>query len=119
MPASLYSTLLWRAVRRRALARDGSLCTVQRLLGGDCSGARHVHHVRPAEDYPELALDLDNLASVCSAHHPVWEALRRRLLAGLEADEPKGPPRCTHWHPSEDARAICERRLARKAGIAA
>lgn len=37
--------------------------------------ATEVHHVRPLEDYPGLALDLDNLESLCRRCH---ERTKRR-----------------------------------------
>lgn len=57
--------------------------------------------------------DVDNLGTVCAAHHPKWEALRRHLTG--ERDEPL--VRCPHRHRSAEARAICERRMARERGL--
>ncbi|MEK4273119.1 HNH endonuclease signature motif containing protein [Paenibacillus sp. FSL R7-0026] len=31
--------------------------------------ANTVHHIKPLEDYPELALDEDNLESICPTCH--------------------------------------------------
>lgn len=108
---SLYHTFRWRATRSRALARDGHRCTVSRLLGGRCSpGPLHAHHIVPVSD-GGAAYDVDNVGTSCAAHHPRWEALRRRLVAEQQTGLPV--PRCPHRHRSREARQICERRLAR------
>lgn len=107
--ASLYDSTRWRRARAAALARDGFRCTVGRLLGGPCSPAPlHVHHLVPVSEGGDL-YSLDNLATVCARHHRTWEALRRALL------ERRQPPRrrCPHRHRTAEARALCERRLAR------
>lgn len=111
-----YTSPEWLAVREQALHRDGNRCSVARLIGGDCSATLHVHHLKPRSEYPELALDLDNLLTVCSSHHPTLEAVRRLLLI-VRLDT---LPRCNHRHPYESGRRECERRrrdelLARRA----
>lgn len=69
-----YTSGAWRAVRQLALERDHFYCQ-------DClrlwemgkldkpKTAAMVHHLLPREKYPELELDLDNLISLCDAHH--------------------------------------------------
>jgi hypothetical protein len=112
---AIYNTLRWRAARTRALERDGRRCTVSRLLGGPCSaGPLHVHHVEPVADGGD-PYALDNLGTVCSSHHPQWEALRRLLVR--RRSEP--PVRCPHRHRTAEARRICEARLARDRGLVA
>lgn len=117
MSSSIYNTLRWQLARARTISRDEGRCTVSRLLGGECSsGTPHVHHIRPVSEggapYEET-----NLATVCPAHHPVWEALRRRLLAA-EAHE-DAAPRCSHFHRTAEARRQCEARMARQRSLAA
>lgn len=109
----LYSTLRWRTVRARALARDANACTVARLLGGECATGKafHVHHIHAVSEGGGR-FDLDNLGTSCAAHHPMWESLRRILVRRML--DPG--PRCAHRHVSREAREICERRLARQAG---
>ena len=54
----------WRRLRLRALRRDGWACVV--------CGSRlrlEVDHVQPVERRPDLALSLDNLQTLCRAHH--------------------------------------------------
>lgn len=73
---SFYSTPAWLDLRARVLDRDGHSCTVSRLLGGECSGSLHVHHIYSRRERPDLALDEDNCGSACGRHHRVWEAVR-------------------------------------------
>lgn len=112
---SIYDTLRWRATRARALRRDANSCTVSRLLGGDCSGVLHAHHIVPVAE-GGAPFDLDNVGTVCASHHPAWEALRRTLVSRRREPD---PPRCPHEHRTREARELCERRLARRHGIAA
>ena len=93
--------------RERILQRDGRRCTVGRLLGGDCHPTLHIHHIVPRADGGTD--DVDNLATVCAAHHPTWESLR----AWLERKrQPRTWKRCTrHRHPYPQGREQCERRL--------
>ena len=107
---NIYGSPRWRTARARALKRDADRCTVARLLGGQCSPSLHVHHIIPARDGGD-PFALDNLATVCSAHHPVWEALRRLVVKKMLA----GEPRCPHTHRTAEARRICEQRLSAKA----
>lgn len=69
-----YKSRAWRALRREALQRDNYLC--QDCLAAKAAGemirpreATVVHHIKPREFYPELAMDLDNLVSLCDACH--------------------------------------------------
>lgn len=112
MPGSLYSKrALWQIARSRALSRDGSRCSVARLLGGDCSDVLHVHHLIPTSE-GGAKYALENLLTACASHHPLLEALRRHVLAARYADDP--PPRCLHEHRTAEARALCEARMARQ-----
>ena len=101
MDAAFYNSAPWRALRAQARARDGNRCTVARLLGGDCHGLLHAHHIDPDGD----PLDLDNTGTVCATHHPQWDALRRALV------RPPAWRRCTHRHPYPGGREACEKRL--------
>lgn len=113
----IYDNAKWDRARRRARERDGNRCTVARLLGGECSGALDVHHLIPVSEGGE-PFDLDNLGTACDSHHPVWEALRRRLVGNLRPPEER-PTRCPHHHRSAESRRICEARMARQRGLAA
>lgn len=50
------------------LTRDHYLCQTC-LRKGKLSIANTVHHIKPLEDYPELALDEENLESICPSCH--------------------------------------------------
>ncbi|MDP5274341.1 HNH endonuclease signature motif containing protein [Chengkuizengella axinellae] len=55
-------------MRLFVLQRDSYLC--QRCLRMDrLTQANIVHHIKELEDYPELALDPNNLESVCATCH--------------------------------------------------
>lgn len=84
----------------RALPRER--CAVYELLGGDCAGSIHRHHVHPVSlDGPVDGRTVE----VCRAHHPLLEHLARRVY---------GQPAyrcCPHKHVTPEARAQCEARL--------
>lgn len=113
MPRSwIYNTEAWKATRSVALERDGNRCTVARLLGGECRGGLHAHHIVAVAD-GGAPFDPDNVGTSCAGHHPMWEALRRQLVARLLSA--RRAPRCHHDHRTRQAREICERRMARRA----
>lgn len=73
-----YWTGAWKRARQAALDRDHGLCVWCRRAGRyriDRHGRRWpvkadmVHHIKPKKDYPELALELDNLVSLCDGCH--------------------------------------------------
>ena len=79
-----YQSAAWRRARRLALQRDKYLCRLK--LDDRCSRiATEVHHLRPLESAPELALDLGNLVSCCWRCH---ELTKRR--GNKENDTPAG-----------------------------
>lgn len=113
---AFYNSPEWRAAREQARARDGNRCSVARLIGGSCSARLHVHHLQSIEERPDLALDLDNLLTVCSTHHPTLEAIRRLLRIIRVIDLPP----CGHHHAYAAGRIDCENKrrdaaLARRA----
>lgn len=111
---TIYNTLRWHRTKQLARERDGNKCTVARLLGGECSpGPLHAHHVMPVSEGGR-PYDLDNVGTSCASHHPMWEALRRRLVANLQPEKPR-VLRCNHRHPTAEGRRICERRMLREA----
>lgn len=107
MVEDFYNSPLWRELRELAIARDKGRCTVARLLGGVCSETLHGHHVQSVDDRPDLALDLENVATVCSKHHPTWEAVRRAVTRA------RGWRSCRHEHRTREGRLQCERHLNR------
>lgn len=79
----------WQVLRRQVLRRDRHLCQESARYGRVVE-ANTVHHIWPAEDYPEYAYKSWNLLSLCQAQHdamhdrvtraltPVGERWRRR-----------------------------------------
>jgi 5-methylcytosine-specific restriction enzyme A len=67
-----YNSGAWARIRRKALERDRYECVWCRDKGQVTTGAHatlEIDHVKELEDYPDLALDLDNLQTLCRRHH--------------------------------------------------
>ncbi|PFN60159.1 HNH endonuclease [Bacillus thuringiensis] len=65
-----YDSTAWRRCRELALIRDSYRC--QECMKYDpliLVPADMVHHIKERSEYPELALTLDNLISLCNACH--------------------------------------------------
>lgn len=63
-----YRSPEWRAKRQEILQRDNGECQ-QCKREGKFSPANTVHHIEPLLDRPDLALEDDNLESLCPACH--------------------------------------------------
>lgn len=63
-----YHTPAWRRLRIQALERDHYLCQAC-LRKKRFTKATEVHHIKEVEDFPELALTLSNLESLCWPCH--------------------------------------------------
>ena len=65
---AFYNSSLWENKRAEALGRDNNECQKckSRGLYGE---ANCVHHKKHLRKHPELALDLDNLISLCNSCH--------------------------------------------------
>ena len=63
-----YKSSVWEKKRLEILERDNYECQVCKE-GGGFAPATTVHHLKHLEDRPDLALDNDNLVSVCAACH--------------------------------------------------
>ena len=63
-----YTSTRWKRTRERALRRDGYMCQECRKYG-KAAQATVVHHKKHVDEYPELAYDLGNLESLCTACH--------------------------------------------------
>jgi 5-methylcytosine-specific restriction enzyme A len=63
MKNPLYYTTTWQTVRQQKLMLT-PVCEICRRAPG-----RIVHHVQPARENPELALELSNLQTVCFRCH--------------------------------------------------
>lgn len=69
-----YNTYAWRKLRKLALARDNFECVWCRAEGkvsNRFNADLEVDHIEEVEDRPDLALDLDNLRTLCMHHHNV------------------------------------------------
>lgn len=55
-------------MRAAILRRDGYRCQMCKRYGR-MRQATTVHHIKHLDEYPELAMDPDNLVSVCAACH--------------------------------------------------
>lgn len=90
----IYDTAAFRALPRNR-------CIVHELFGTECAGDISRHHVHPvslggAED--------GKTVESCSRHHPMLEALARRVYGTPEYR------RCRHVHPTREGREACDRR---------
>jgi len=64
---AFYTSGRWRKLREVKLGKAPwcELCIAE----GVYTEATHVHHVKPLKTHPDLALDIDNLESMCISHH--------------------------------------------------
>lgn len=65
----------WRAVRERVIIRDLGCCRMCLLNNYSETKGLQVHHLRKRNDRPDLAYDMDNLVTLCEAHHKKLEDL--------------------------------------------
>lgn len=63
-----YHSKSWRQVRQQRLRFDHYECQVCKAKGKH-THAITVHHKQHVKDKPELALDLNNLETICRADH--------------------------------------------------
>lgn len=69
----------WQRLRQQALRRDKLRCQ-EAIRYGRVEEATHVHHIWPAEDYPEYAYCLWNLVSLTKANHDAMHDRRTGKL---------------------------------------
>ncbi len=63
-----YTCARWIRKRKEILRRDGYQCQECRRFGR-AREAVVVHHIKHADEFPELAFDSKNLVCLCSACH--------------------------------------------------
>jgi len=74
-----YHWPVWRRARKKALQRDHYLCQLR--ISPHCTRmATEVHHIKPLEEYPELALDIDNLTCACWNCHELTKNKKGKVL---------------------------------------
>lgn len=82
----------WQALRVRVLRRDRHLCRESARYGRVVE-ANVVHHVWPAEDYPQWAYESWNLLSLsASAHDSMHDRVTRTLTPLGEQWRRRTPP---------------------------
>lgn len=63
-----YNSPKWRRKRQQILKRDNYMCQHCKRYGKAVQ-ATTVHHIKHADEYPELAYDDKNLVSLCEGCH--------------------------------------------------
>lgn len=71
---SFYNSAKWNRTRKAVLERDHYECVWCAAEGKvatniDGRNTLEVDHIKELEYYPELALDMDNLRTLCKYHH--------------------------------------------------
>lgn len=77
---AFYGTKEWGHVRQDVLERDNFECQMCKAEGKVHVDSRkvdgkkkpielNVHHIQELEEHPDLALDMDNLITLCVEHH--------------------------------------------------
>ena len=97
-----YTAPRWRRLRERVLRDAGYRCQWSKRYGRR-EEATHVHHIWPAEDFPEYAWCRWNLIALSQASHNAMhdratgklsdagEQLRRRTIPPSDRDERSTP----------------------------
>lgn len=88
-----YKSKEWLNKRAEALRRDNNECQKCKSEGG-FSKAECVHHIKHLKEYPELALNLNNLVSLCNSchnkeHPEKIERFRKKWLKKKTIDIPE------------------------------
>lgn len=82
-----YNSTPWKHARLKALERDNDECQKCKARGG-YSPAQCVHHMKHVKKCPQLALELDNLISLCNEchneEHPEKLRVKPRTLINTE-----------------------------------
>lgn len=63
-----YDSKRWKKLSAKVMRRDGYLCQISKRYGKNVP-AEVVHHIYPADEYPEYAFCLWNLVSLSRAQH--------------------------------------------------
>ena len=88
-----YNCPRWRRLRARVLREAGYRCQYAKRFGKRVE-ASHVHHIWPAEDYPEYAWERWNLIALSQeSHNAMHDRFSGELSAAGEALRRRTPPR--------------------------
>ena len=80
---AFYRSQAWRAIRRRALIRDGFTC---RICGARATEVDHIKELTPDNiKDPKVSLSLDNLQSLCHECHTV-KTMEDKGVISLDCD---------------------------------
>lgn len=94
--AEFYNSSAWRKLRQSVLQRDNYECQWCKAAGRVTTDAiLEVDHIKPLEQFPELAMDPDNLRTLCKdchnkRHHRMnyrTQPTRKQFKNKWEADE--------------------------------
>lgn len=76
---TFYNSAVWISKRSEILKRDNNEC--QRCkIKGKYSKAETVHHIKHLKDYPELAIEDDNLISLCNVCHNIVHPEKLKII---------------------------------------
>ena len=84
-----YKSTKWKHKQKAILRRDEYMCQWCKRYGKQVS-ATTVHHIKRADEYPELAYTDSNLISLCSGCHNKAhpeKAQKTRETAHIKADD--------------------------------
>lgn len=64
---TFYSWTIWRKLRKEVIYRDNNECKVCGVPGQ--KARLYVHHKKELKEFPNLALDINNLITLCGDCH--------------------------------------------------
>ncbi|EPR07663.1 HNH endonuclease [Ruminiclostridium papyrosolvens] len=87
-----YNSKRWERKREHILKRDGYMCQESKRYGKRID-ADMVHHIWPADEYPEYAWEDWNLISLANrVHNKMHHRLTKKLTPQGEALRKRTPP---------------------------
>ncbi|SKB28419.1 HNH endonuclease [Acetoanaerobium noterae] len=76
---AFYKSMVWLRKRKQILKRDNYECQHCKLKGM-YSKAETVHHIKHLKDYPELAIEDNNLISLCNVCHNIVHPEKLKII---------------------------------------
>lgn len=74
-----YHSSAWRRVRKVVLQRDSYICQHCKAQG-KLTPATEVHHIKELEDFPDVALEVTNLISLCWRCHELTKQRKSKVF---------------------------------------